>query len=205
MIERIARRGTRVAALDLSGLHAVFEARVLLEERCAALAAERADAADIRAMRDAFAGYETMIRNREFRTLVAMDRQFHRALAAATKNPSLMKMQAWLHKDAMRFWYFGLSRLDPNEVRADIASHLAIVAAIERRNSAAAAKAMREVLGHFPDMVRAFMSGAMHHQREGGKNERSGIERNKIDRSKSERGKTHWRLRKRPEKAPAIA
>ena len=205
LIERISRRGTRIAALELSGLYAVFEARVILEERCAALAAERADGSDIRAMRDAFLGYEAVIRNREFRTLVAMDRRFHGALAAAAKNPSMVKMQAWLHKDAMRYWYFGLPRLDPNEVRSDIASHLAIVTAIERRNPAAAAAAMREVLGHFPDMVRTFMSGAMLYQREESNNGRGKIERNKAERNKTERGKAHWRLRKRSEKAPAIA
>ena len=44
MIERISRRGTRIAALELAGLHAVFEARVILEERCAALATRFAGA-----------------------------------------------------------------------------------------------------------------------------------------------------------------
>lgn len=205
LIERISRRGTRIAALELSGLHAVFEARVILEERCAALAAERADLSDIRALKDAFAGYEAVIRNRDFRTLVAMDRRFHGALAAACKNPSMVKMLAWLHKDAMRYWYFGLPRLDPNAIRADIASHLSIVTAIERRNPSAASAAMREVLGHFPDMVRTFMSGAMLNSWEGSKHERGKLERNKIERGKTERGKAHWRLRKRPEKAPAIA
>ena len=190
LIERISRRGTRIAALELSGLHAVFEARVVLEERCAALAAERANAADIRAMKDAFAGYDAVIRNREFRTLVQMDSRFHRALAEASKNPSLAKMLVCLHKDAMRFWYFGLLRLPANDVRADIASHLAVVAAIERRDPAAAAAAMRKVLGHFPDMVRTFMSGAMLDQQE---------------RPTNERGKAGWRLRKRSEKAPATA
>lgn len=195
LIERISRRGTRIAALDLSGLHAVFEARVVIEERCAAMAAERADAADVRAMKDAFAGYEAVIRSRDFRTLVRMDIAFHHALAAASKNPPLGKMLICLHKDAMRFWYFGLLRLPAGEVRADIASHLAIVAAIERRDPAAAAAAMREVLGHFPDMVRSFMSGVMLNQRERPANERG----------KTERGKTAWRLRKRSEKAAATA
>jgi DNA-binding GntR family transcriptional regulator len=190
LIERISRKGTRIAALDLSGLHAVFEARVMLEERCAALAAERATATDIRAMKDAFTGYEAVIRAREFRTLVQMDRRFHHALAASSKNPSLVKMHRWLHDDAMRFWYFGLLRLNPAEIKADIASHLTIVAAVERRDPVAAAAAMREVLGHFPDMVRIFMSGAMLNQQEG---------------TTRERGKDHWRLRKRPEKARPTA
>ena len=195
LIERISRRGTRIAALELGRLHAVFEARVIVEERCAALAAERAGPADIRAMKEAFAGYETVIRNREFRTLVLMDRKFHTALGTASKNPPLAKMQELLHKDAMRFWYFGLLRLDPAEIRADIASHLAIVAAVERRDPSAAAAAMREVLGHFPDMVRTFMSGAMLYQHE----------RPADERHKNERRKAAWRLRKRPEKAPAPA
>ena len=57
-------------------------------------------------------------------------------------------------------------------------------------STAPAADAMRKVLGHFPDMVRTFMSGAMLDQQE---------------RPANERGKTAWRLRKRSEKAPATA
>ena len=195
LIERISRRGTRIAALDPPGCTPCSRRAVVIEERCAAMAAERADAADIRAMKDAFAGYEAVIRSRDFRTLVRMDIAFHHALAAASKNPPLGKMLICLHKDAMRFWYFGLLRLPAGEVRADIASHLAIVAAIERRDPAAAAAAMREVLGHFPDMVRSFMSGVMLNQQERPANERG----------KTERGKTAWRLRKRSEKAAATA
>jgi DNA-binding GntR family transcriptional regulator len=190
LIERVARRGTRVAPLDLSGLYSVFEARVMVESRCAALAAERATASDLREMKEALAGYEAVIKARDFRQLVHMDRRFHRALAAASKNRSLAKVHDWLHNDAMRFWYLGLQHLDPMDVRADIALHLTVIVAIERRDPAAAAAATRNVLGHFPDTVRTFMSGAISSQQEGRTNER---------------GKAAWRHRKRPEKAAATA
>jgi DNA-binding GntR family transcriptional regulator len=41
---------------------------------------------------------------------------------------------------------------------ADIGAHLDVVAAIARRDAAAAATAMRAVLGHFPETVRNFFS-----------------------------------------------
>jgi len=48
--------------------------------------------------------------------------------------------------------------MDPSTVLADIAAHLDVVAAIEQRDPAAAATAMRAVLGHFPETVRNFFS-----------------------------------------------
>ena len=92
--------------------------------------------------------------HREFRTLVQMDIAFHRALAAAAKNPPLAKMLICLHKDAMRFWYFGCCACPPARCAPDIASHLAIVAAIERRDPAQAAGGHApRCSGTFSDMV----------------------------------------------------
>lgn len=162
MVERQPRIGTRIPDLGLRELQDIFEARVLTEGNCAALAAERAGADDIKAMRDALAGYEDVIRKREFRKLVRMDQLFHRALGLATQNRLLAQQVVQMHNNASRFWYFGIRRLDPKAVRADIAAHLDVVTAIERRDPMRAAHAMRTVLGHFPENVRALMGEVTH-------------------------------------------
>jgi DNA-binding GntR family transcriptional regulator len=160
LIERSPRVGTTVAGLSIQDMQNVFEARETLEGRCGALAAVRANADDIAALKATFIGYEQVIQRRDFRTLVAMDRAFHRAVALATYNDQLIQIVTRLHKNASRFWYFGLTKLDSATVLADIRSHLDVVAAIERRDAPSAERAMQTVLGHFPNSVMTFFSVA---------------------------------------------
>lgn len=160
IVERQPRIGTRITDLGLREMQDVFEARVLIEGGCVLLAAERAAPENIDAMRAAFDGYEDVIHRRDFRTLVHMDRRFHRALAAATQNRQIEQKVIQLHDAACRYWYFGLHRMDPRTVLSDIAAHLDVVSAIERRDGPAAVAAMRAVLGHFPDTVRNFFSAS---------------------------------------------
>jgi DNA-binding GntR family transcriptional regulator len=161
LVERQPRIGTRIPDLGLRELQEVFEARVLIESDCAALCAARASAKDLATMRSAFDGYAHAIRNRDFRRLVRMDQLFHRTMAAACRNSLIQKQVIVLHNNASRFWYFGLPRLQPSVLHADIDMHLKVVDAMERRDSAAAKVAMGTVLGHFPDNVRDFLNGPM--------------------------------------------
>ncbi|GGC86901.1 GntR family transcriptional regulator [Chelatococcus reniformis] len=157
MVERHARIGTRVPDLGLREVQEVFEARVILEGACAALAAERASAVEVEALRASFAGYEEVIERREFRRLVAMDQAFHRTLADACHNGHMGRSLVLLHNNASRFWYFGLLRLDAVTLRADIKAHLVVADAIAAHDAVAAEQAMRGVLGHFPADMRNFL------------------------------------------------
>lgn len=71
-------------------LLAVFEARRVLEPELAALAAERATAADIGIVQDLAATMERMAAAGE--PLIGQDVQFHRQIALAAKNPILARM-----------------------------------------------------------------------------------------------------------------
>jgi DNA-binding GntR family transcriptional regulator len=159
LVERQPRIGTRIPDLGLREMQDVFEARIVIEGHCAALAAERATAAELTVLAGAFAKYVEVIRARDFRRLVHMDQVFHRTMAAACRNKLIEKQVVTLHNNASRFWYFGLPRLDPAVLRADIDTHLKVVDAMRRRDPAAAQAAMRAVLGNFPDNVRGFLIG----------------------------------------------
>jgi len=160
MVERHARIGTRVPELSLRELQEVFETRVIVEGAAAALAAERASPDDIAGLRAAFDGVDTAIDQRDYRSVVAMDRLFHRRLAAATKNGHIERSAILLHNNASRFWFFGLTRLDQSVIRTDIRAHVAVIDAIEKHDAEAAASAMRGVIGIFPDNMKFFMGGA---------------------------------------------
>jgi GntR family transcriptional regulator, rspAB operon transcriptional repressor len=159
LVERQPRIGTRIPDLGLREMQDVFEARVLIEGDCAALTAERASPEELAVMRGAFTEYVEVIRQRDFRRLVRMDQLFHRTMAAACRNKLIEKQVTMLHNNASRFWYFGLPRLEPAVLRADIEMHLKVVDAMRRRDAAAAKAAMSEVLGQFPDNLRVFLKG----------------------------------------------
>jgi DNA-binding GntR family transcriptional regulator len=184
MVARRARIGTVIPDLSLRELQDVFEARVVLEGYCAALSAQRAQPEQIAAMEDAFAGFEDAIRRRDFRALVGMDIKFHRAMAASAMNQHVERQVTLLHNNASRFWYFGLPRLDPAALIADIKSHLDVVTSIKNGDAAAADRAMRNLLGHFPDNVRSFLS--------------AGLSRKELD---DERSVTDGRHGSRPRKS----
>jgi len=151
LVERQPRVGTKIAGLGLRELQDVFEARVLVEGQAARLAAQRATAADLAAIRAAYAGYEKAIEARDIRGLVTMDRAFHRALAAACKNAQIEQMAIRLHNNGARFWCFGIQRTTPERHRANIAGHLALVDAIEKRDMDEIERLLRDVLGYYPD------------------------------------------------------
>jgi DNA-binding GntR family transcriptional regulator len=184
IVERHPRIGTRIPELGLRELEDVFEARVIIEGSCAALSAKRASGEDVARLRAAFADFEEVIRRRDFQRLVRMDQAFHRALAAATSNKALERQLITLHNNALRFWYFGLPRLEPSVLRADIEAHLDVVRAIEARDPAAAKRAMSSVLGRFPTSVGSVFAGAIA----------------RMEKRHDERSQAGGRDRKRPKK-----
>lgn len=161
LVERQPRIGTRIPDLGLRELQEVFEARVLIEGDCAGLCALRASLEELATMGSAFDGYADAIRDRDFRRLVRMDQLFHRTMAAACHNTLIQKQVIVLHNNASRFWYFGLPRLQPAVLCADIDMHLKVVDAMKRRDAASAKVAMSAVLGHFPNDVRDFLNGPL--------------------------------------------
>ncbi len=150
MIERHARIGTRIPDLTVRDLQDVFEARVLVEGQFAGLAAQRASAADVAAMRASLASVVEHIRQRDYRALLRADLGFHKALATAAGNRVLERQSALLLNISSRFWFFGLPRMELEALRADMQAHVTVLKAIERRDVNGAEAAMRAVLGRFP-------------------------------------------------------
>jgi DNA-binding GntR family transcriptional regulator len=161
LVDRRARIGTMVPDLSLRELQDVFEARVELEGYCALLSAQRAEAEHITAMEQAFTGFEEAMSRRDYRAIVSMDFKFHRALAASTLNRHVERQAVLLHNHASRFWYFGLPRLEPSALVADIQSHLEVVDWIKKGDATAARDAMGKLLGHFPENVRNFLNAGI--------------------------------------------
>ena len=150
LVTRRSRIGTTVAALDLREIEQAFEVRHMLEARSAALAAQNASDRDITVITGAFDGAEAAIAASDFRAMLAMDRTFHKAVADATRNPTLARFIISLQNIATRFWIHAMERQTPEDQLADVALHRALAAAIAARDPTAAEAAAMRVVGEPP-------------------------------------------------------
>ncbi|MEV8516919.1 FCD domain-containing protein [Dactylosporangium sp. NPDC051484] len=119
-----------VMALNVRTVDELFEARLLLEPALAALAAARADAAQVAAMRATLSD----------RDRVAADVTLHRLIAEAAGNTLLSTMLQTLSALGRASRAMTASR--PGVLRRTATEHQAIVDAIDRRDAAAARDAM---------------------------------------------------------------
>jgi len=164
-VNRWPRVGTTVADLQVMELQQVYEARVLIEGHCAALAARHATRDDVAFLRRAYRGVDEVLRKRDFRTLTAMDQAFHQGLAQASQNEYLARIVPLLHNHALRLRHRLLPRASIRTIQTDLSNHEAVIDAIERQDPAAAEQAMRTTLRAFPerlqhaDVLRSHLDG----------------------------------------------
>lgn len=122
----------------------VFELRNLVEQGCAALAAQRRTATDLRAMKLAL----KMMREEQKAGGLGLeaDIAFHRAIAAASRNPILARFAEFVGKHSREsLQVVRLSALRAEHRLEDVEQeHLQIIAAIEARKPDAA----REAVAH---------------------------------------------------------
>ncbi len=114
----------------------IFEFRVTIETRLAALAAERRTDADLHAMERAAAGER---QPQDWSSLFRTDVDIHRAIARAAHSPRLERAMMTARGDL--FVPIHLDRLEsrPHQVNE---THMAIIAAIRSKDSSAASESM---------------------------------------------------------------
>ncbi len=161
LVERRPRLGSVIKDISVRELHQVFDLRVQLEGRAAALAAENATQREVAAIRNVYQGVEKVIETADYRKLVQMDRAFHEAIAVATHNIFLQSVMAMLIASGLRFWHYALPRRAESALREEIGAHFRVASAIERHDAEAAQKAMREVLDKFPSTVMGIFNIAL--------------------------------------------
>ncbi len=154
LVVRRARAGTTVSALDVVELGAALEVRQLLEPHCAALAAVHATPDDLAALEHAFDGGEAAVRSRDCRALVAMDQQFHAAVARAGRNATLARILIPLQHKAARYWVYSMGADSEEERLSEIERHRELARQIASGDADAARLASMRILKIFPETVR---------------------------------------------------
>jgi DNA-binding GntR family transcriptional regulator len=132
-------RGMTVTELDHGAVTELYRMREVLEGTAASLAAQHATEAEIAALED-IVGREAAL-DTDSRLLAAHNVSFHNAIYAAAHNRYLLRSLNGL-RDSMAL--LGETTYSvPGRIEAAVAEHRVVVAAIGRRDSAAADTAMR--------------------------------------------------------------
>lgn len=142
---------------DQISIQQIYDVRRTIETRIVTLAAIRRDDADARAVLDLAAGMRAAMADPE--RLMDLDLQFHRQLAAASRNPVFALIVGAFQGITSQTWPMGWrSRTTPAARETMIATHEAIAAAVAAGDPQQAVEAMTT---HFDESVRALLSAGM--------------------------------------------
>lgn len=131
-----------LSSKDIS-LDKILEIRLPLECNAAALAARRADEADIKAIHHSFK--EMVFENSQGRLGSQADASFHMAIAYATKNP----LHIMIIRNFYNYIFHGIKETleavytDPDNIRKIMDQHEQILTAIKQRTSEKASESMK--------------------------------------------------------------
>ncbi len=131
-------------------LEELVDARLLLEVPLAGLAAYQPDEATLSRLRDAVAAELAAVGDSE--TLAATDMEIHRTIAAAGSNRMVQALTDWIFEVVQPSL---IEVLEPAIVHsAVLEQHQALLAAVEKGDSARAERAMKDHLLYLRDVLR---------------------------------------------------
>ena len=103
LVHRVPNSTPRVSDVLLHDLKDVLEARLLIIEQIARLAAQRVQPDEIEGMRKIL---ELMKEAQDRRELIRLDSEFHAMVNQASKNHTLGQVADLLRNHVMRLWYY---------------------------------------------------------------------------------------------------
>ena len=156
LVERQPRMGTQIAGLGIAELRDVFEARLIIEGRATAIAAERASQSEIDTILQIARDMAKLKDSRDFRELLRLDQLFHDTIAKATKNAVLERQLVTLYNNAARFWFLNAPRLSREKLATMLRQHDDIALAVASRDSQLAEHHAKLAVGEFPAFTEFF-------------------------------------------------
>ncbi len=147
----VPRKGSFVHPIQVEDLQQIFELRVALECLSSELAAERMTVEELKGLEAMFENVDSLAEGSEEH--VRVDRAFHRAIAAATRNEYLQRAVERTLNLALRLLYVSGSRMA--KVGEIVEEYRRVLDALRRRDGKAAAEAMRAHIEEFRKKVRS--------------------------------------------------
>ena len=152
LVEVYPRRGMFVASVDVKNLSAISEVRSVLEIKAAELAAERSTPADHEVTRKLIAEIKAIKGQPDMAKLIDLDQRIHLHIYECTHNDFLASTLENYYSHALRIWFLALDRVAG--LADAIIEHRVLLEAIEKNDSKAAAKAMKEHVEGFETSIR---------------------------------------------------
>lgn len=145
MLEVVPRRGYLVPEMSFHTVRDLFEARLVLEAAIIELATLRGTDAEIAELEKSARKLGTLTRSGDFDQIIRTNNEFHLHMAAMGRNRELQKLLTWNLEQHQRLMYVELR--SPRAQQSDGQGlHLAIVAALRKRDPDAAREAvMRDI------------------------------------------------------------
>ena len=136
-VEKTAgRQGVRVRALDEGDLVHLSEVRSVLEAECAALAAQRRDEDEVKALRAVIKKSRAAFGRGDRARQVELNTEFHMLVASCSRNEVFVEILSLLDKRVRRVLWIAQADV----LEASIDEHEALVDAMERRDVRTARK-----------------------------------------------------------------
>lgn len=118
----------------------IFEVRLIVEPKAAGQAALNASDKDFDDMDQACASFAQFAKEGNIEEVIRSDRRFHRLLAGATKNKTLHVMMKTITTALPNAWITSI--YTPGRIEKTVSEHLAILAAIKKRDKVEAERVM---------------------------------------------------------------
>ena len=134
LVETLPNRSAVVASIDFSKLHTFFDAITLMYRVTTRLAAQYYQASDLEVIRGHQARYAEAVANQDPLAMIAVNRDFHAAIAEAGRNPYFTALTLRVLDDGrriLRLYYQSFNDQLPPEYSDE---HNAMIAAIAARD-----------------------------------------------------------------------
>ena len=135
LVSTLPNRSTVVSNIDFANLNAFFDALTLMYRVTTRLGAQFHNAADLQAIRLREADYASAVMAADEQAMIALNRDFHMAIAEAGRNPYYTQLFARLLDEGrriLRLYYYPSFEL--RQPHPYVMEHAAIVAAVAARD-----------------------------------------------------------------------
>jgi DNA-binding GntR family transcriptional regulator len=147
MLTIMPRKGIMVRPVSLDDVLAIIDVRLVNESYCVELAARHAQQHDFDAMQALLDRSAICVAAHDIEGMMDIDREFHLAISAASRNPVLADILRGLHERSLRFWFISLS--EPHHLEDVHEEHLELFRLLRERDGEGARQSVQKHIEAF--------------------------------------------------------
>ncbi|MGP8433806.1 GntR family transcriptional regulator [Paraburkholderia fungorum] len=147
MLTIMPRKGIMVRPVSLDDVLAIIDVRLVNESYCVELAARHAQQHDFDAMQALLERSAVCVAAHDIEGMMDIDREFHLAISAASRNAVLADILRGLHERSLRFWFISLS--EPHHLEDVHEEHLELFRLLRERDAEGARQSVQKHIEAF--------------------------------------------------------